>query len=230
MNEQFQVIGLSHQNCPVSIREQFYFSDEKIQQFLLQTSELFGIQEHFMLCTCNRTEYYFISEQNLFRELTRFLTLFAGLTISENDNLFFSIPKTEQTIDYFFEVAAGLHSKVIGDLQIATQIKQAYILANNLKFAGSFLHRLFHTVFHINKRIYQETSFRDGAASLSYAAADLIKQLLSTIPNSSILILGLGEMGSDVARNLSECNAKLVLCNRTKAKAEQLQQEIPQAE
>lgn len=82
-----------------------------------------------------------------------------------------------------------------------------------------------HTIFFSSKRVVQETSFRDGAASVSYAAAELVQNLASTIIEPKVLILGIGEIGADVCRHLSETELTVTICNRTKEKAELLAQE-----
>jgi glutamyl-tRNA reductase len=89
---------------------------------------------------------------------------------------------------------------------------------------GPFMHRLLHTIFFANKRVTTETAFRDGAASVSYAAVELMEELAVQVVNPKVLVLGLGEIGADVCRNLKG-NSKLEhisICNRTLAKAEEM--------
>jgi glutamyl-tRNA reductase len=132
----------------------------------------------------------------------------------------------EQAINHLFRVAIGLESQVVGDLQITNQVKSSYQWAADLNLAGPFLHRLLHAIFFTNKKVVQETGLRDGAASVSYATVELAEELLETTPNASVLILGLGEMGADVCRNMVNSNIKNVfVTNRTLAKAEVLAQE-----
>jgi glutamyl-tRNA reductase len=89
--------------------------------------------------------------------------------------------------------------------------------------AGPFLHRLMHTIFFANKRVAQETSFRDGAASTSYAAVALTEEVTRNINNPKVLILGLGEIGIDVCKNMADqAFAEITIMNRTRAKAERI--------
>ncbi|MEQ8925217.1 MAG: glutamyl-tRNA reductase, partial [Fulvivirga sp.] len=67
--------------------------------------------------------------------------------------------------------------------------------------------------------VVQETAFRDGAASVSYAAKELIEDLTSEFKEPKILILGLGEIGEDVCRNYVGTNKSVTIANRTKEKA-----------
>src|SRR5690606_2121242 len=69
----------------------------------------------------------------------------------------------------------------------------------------------------------QETSFRDGAASVSYAAVELVEHL---VINPKILVVGLGEIGTDVCKNLADKGIEdITLINRTRSKSEELAQE-----
>jgi glutamyl-tRNA reductase len=111
----------------------------------------------------------------------------------------------------------------VGDLQIPNQIKKAYQQAADLNMAGPYLHRLMHTIFYSNKRVAQETSFRDGAASVSYATVALAEELSQALPNPKVLILGLGEIGLDVCKNMEEKDfAEFTIMNRTIEKAEKI--------
>jgi glutamyl-tRNA reductase len=89
--------------------------------------------------------------------------------------------------------------------------------------AGPFLHRLMHTIFFCNKRVVQETSFRDGAASISYAAKDLADDITAGIASPKVLVVGVGEIGQDVCLNLVGSRLRNVtVLNRTPEKAEKL--------
>jgi glutamyl-tRNA reductase len=120
----------------------------------------------------------------------------------------------------------GVEAQVIGDMQIGNQVKNAYQWSADENMSGPFLHRLMHTIFFTNKRVVQETSFRDGAASVSYAAVQLIEELASDFLKPKILVLGLGEIGEDVCKNLADySNAEIFVCNRTFEKANQIAEE-----
>jgi glutamyl-tRNA reductase len=89
--------------------------------------------------------------------------------------------------------------------------------------AGPFLHRLLHSIFFTNKKVVQETSFRDGAASVSYAAAELVDGLTSDINQPKVLVVGLGEIGTDVCKNLAaNKNIDITITNRTLHTAQEI--------
>jgi glutamyl-tRNA reductase len=84
-----------------------------------------------------------------------------------------------------------------------------------------------HTIFFTNKRVVQETSFRDGAASLSYATTEMIQDLAAGNERAGILVLGVGEIGQDIVRNLRNTDFRqVVILNRTPEKAQKLAEEV----
>ena len=104
-------------------------------------------------------------------------------------------------------------------------VKNAYQWSADENMAGPFLHRLMHTIFFANKRVVQETSFRDGAASISYAAKELAEDLTIDIKSPKVLVVGVGEIGQDFCLNLAHSRIEHVtILNRTQEKAEKLAQ------
>jgi glutamyl-tRNA reductase len=222
----FKSVSISHRSAPLTIREMVALSEEESRAFTLKCKDLFGLQELLIVSTCNRTELYYTSQESISNDLIKALLIEKGLTnTSEYVHYFIQMDETNDSLKHLFEVATGLQSKVVGDLQIPNQIKKAYQLAADLNMAGPYLHRLMHTIFYSNKRVAQETSFRDGAASVSYATVALAEELAQAIATPKILILGLGEIGIDVCKNLEDKDfAEVTVMNRTFEKAERVAQ------
>lgn len=212
------------------MRELFSFDEQGCKRLLLDLKEKFDLAEALVVSTCNRTEIYYTSDidinQQLISHLIKNTEVGSQGDLSEYFNSFSS---NESAIKYLFEVSAGLHAQVVGDIQISGQIKDAYQWSADMNMAGPFLHRLMHTIFYTNKKITQETSFRDGAASISYAATELIDDVLNGNKNAKILLVGTGEIGEDTAKNLFSFGYEnIALCNRTQSKAVELAAKITQ--
>ena len=84
--------------------------------------------------------------------------------------------------------------------------------------AGPFMHRLMHTIFHANKRVAQESCFKDCHASVTQVAKKLVQQLLPD-HDSKILILGTGKIGEGLCRKLSKMGYDVSVSNRTEEKS-----------
>jgi glutamyl-tRNA reductase len=224
MQTKFQVVSLSHKSAPVHIRELISLDEAAIQRLLLKLKEFFSVQDALVLSTCNRTEIYYSHESDLSVELVKLIGIERGLSDAISYLDYFQILNEEkEAVSHLFRVSMGLEAQVVGDIQISNQVKRAYQTAADLELAGPFLHRLMHTIFFTNKRLVQETAFRDGAASLSYATIELIESLTQNIYQPRVLVIGLGEIGEDVAKNMVHLpTAQIKITNRTLSKAEEI--------
>ncbi len=220
MANQFRAISLSHQTASLAVREQVALNEEECKTLALRLNELLGVTEALLVSTCNRTEVYYVAPADRSDDLIKLLCLQKSLSPDEYRPFFRVMDQAAEAVRHLFEVAVGLHSKVVGDMQIPAQIKQAYQWAADVNMAGPYLHRLMHTIFFTNKRVAQETSFRDGAASVSYATVELIEALTQNISQPKVLIVGLGEIGTDVCKNLADkAFAEITVVNRTYTRA-----------
>ena len=225
MYNHFKSISLSHRKAPLAIREQLALNEDSAKGIMLRLKDFFDVTDVLTVSTCNRTEIYYSASEDLNEDIIKLLLIEKGISdVQPFLDYFERFSVGESAVKHLFEVATGLHSQVVGDMQIPNQIKHAYQWTADLNLAGPFLHRLLHTIFFANKRVAQETFFRDGAASVSYAAVELLEGLM---PNPKILVVGLGEIGSDVCRNLAQkADADVTIINRTRSRADILAQEL----
>ena len=221
MTENFKSLALSYKTAPLTIREQVSLNEAGAKQLLHFLRDYTPASDVLVVSTCNRTEIYYTAEKDLSQEI------FRGLALIKNpDNGFeqhFARYEGTACIRHLFEVAIGLDAQVIGDLQISGQVKKAYQWSADENMAGPFLHRLMHTIFFANKRVVQETAFRDGAASISYAAKELAEDLTAALRQPRVLVVGVGEIGQDFCLNLVESRLRdVTILNRTEEKAKAL--------
>ncbi|SDL94911.1 glutamyl-tRNA reductase [Catalinimonas alkaloidigena] len=228
MQSSFKAISLSHKNASVELRERVALDEGECRRLLDTVKEITEVTELLILSTCNRTEIYYSSDEDYSTEIIKLLALQKGLSAAELPLAQFNrLHEDDEAARHLFRVALGLESMVVGDMQIINQVKRAYQWTADANLAGPFLHRLMHTIFFANKRVVQQTSFRDGAASVSYAAVELVEELTMDMAAPQVLILGVGEIGRDVCKNLENSDLKNIrICNRTPAKAEALAQKI----
>ncbi|MCF0060081.1 glutamyl-tRNA reductase [Dyadobacter chenwenxiniae] len=225
MYNHFKSISLSHRNATLTIREQLALNEAEAKSMMLRLKDFFDVSDVLVVSTCNRTEIYYSASTDLNEEIIKMLLIQKGVSDLESFKGYFErFSEGQSAVQHLFQVATGLQSQVVGDMQIPNQIKHAYQWSADLNMAGPFLHRLLHTIFFANKRVAQETFFRDGAASISYAAVELLEGLM---PNPKVLIVGLGEIGADVCRNLAQRETtEVTIVNRSRDKADKLAEEL----
>ncbi len=217
MLDEFQGVGLTFREASISLRERVAYNETSAKLFLRKLKDILGLEEALLISTCNRTEIYFSSEEKRATEVLKLLAIDRDLNSPEVIN---SFRVYEEPVKQLFRVALGLDAQVLGDLQIINQVKTAYQWSADEQMAGPGLHRLMHTIFFANKRVVQETAFRDGTASMASVAVGLIEKITDQVADPKILIVGLGEIGLNILENLSDAYSDVTLMNRTGAKAE----------
>lgn len=219
-------ISINHRTASVELREELHLNEEEIRNFiLLQKGKL--LREGLVISTCNRTEVYGIPVDNntTTKELQDLVINYksgskAGLINFEN---FIS----KESVRHLFKVAAGIDSMLVGDNQIYKQVKDSFLIADELQFTGFFMRRVMDAATRVGKRAISETSISEGAVTVSYAAVQLIEKIFSTLNKKSALIIGTGETGEIAAKHLRDRGiGRLALTNRTFEKAEKLANEL----
>jgi glutamyl-tRNA reductase len=222
MTQNFKALVLTYKTAPVSIREQVSLNETVGKQLLQFIRDYTTATDVLVVSTCNRTEVYYAAEKDFSEEIFTGMALVKQLK-NRDFQAYFTQIEGKEAIRHLFYVSLGLDAQVVGDLQISGQVKNAYQWTADENMAGAFLHRLLHTIFFVNKRVVQETSFRDGAASISYAAKELAEDLTASFKNPKVLVLGVGEIGRDVCLNFQNSHiSDVIILNRTVDKAEKL--------
>src|SRR4051812_42734592 len=133
-------LGCSYRTTPVEVRERLAFNDEQIGRALDLLTARPG-WEAVLLNTCNRVELY-LAYPREGREpglnLTDFLAEFHGLPADEiRPHLYAHY--YQDAVRHLFRVAASLDSMLVGEGQIAGQVKRAYERAQAQGATGPLL-------------------------------------------------------------------------------------------
>jgi len=220
----FYVVGLNYRKTDAAIRGQFAVSNQQYVSILAQASAQ-QLNELFILSTCNRTEIYGFAahpEQLI------------GLICSEtkgNIEVFRErcyIKNGSGAIEHLFSVGAGLDSQLLGDYEIVGQLKTAVRFAKQNGSTGAFTERLVNCVLQASKSIKNQTMLSGGTVSVSFAAVEYIRETIKSITGKKILLLGIGKMGRNTSKNLSDYlgTNDITLINRSPEKAIDLATEL----
>ncbi|HDS30288.1 MAG TPA: glutamyl-tRNA reductase [Firmicutes bacterium] len=222
------LFGLSHTNAPLEIREHLGFKAPDAMRIMSELNSTDVFKENLLLSTCNRTEIYGITDEPE-GSLVRLKNKISDLHRIQPDLLkdYGYIYLNIKAVRHLFRVVAGLDSQVVGEIEILTQIKDAYRTASVAHVTGPYLNRLFQHCFRVGKRIRTETGISNGAISVGSIAVDLAKKILGNLRNKQALIIGAGDTGRLVARRFMEAGIdRFCISNRTHSKAEELGKEL----
>lgn len=213
------VVGVNHRTAPVEIREKLSFTESQTREALSFLGQRVG--EGVILCTCNRTEIYTVSKDEV-EGKEAVLELFSrnkGLSPEQAASLL-CCRFQRAAVRHLFRVSAGLDSMILGETQILGQVKEAYERACAAGTAKQISHALFQRAFRAGKRVHTETGINDKPASVSYAAVELARGIFGGLRDRAVLVVGAGEMSELTLRHLYEYGARRILvANRTRERA-----------
>ena len=224
MTKTFYVIGLSYKNADAELRGKFSL-DTNAKSTLLLQAEVVGIESLMVTSTCNRTEIYGFSNHPY--ELIKLLCDNSEGSVEELQEVIY-IYKNQEAVSHMFRVGTGLDSQILGDFEIISQLKTAFIQSKSAGLVNSFMERLVNSVIHASKKIKTETKISSGATSVSFASVQYIIRNVEDITNKNILLFGTGKIGINTCENLVKHtkHEHITLINRTKEKAEKLSQKL----
>lgn len=222
------LVGTDHRCSPVELREQVAYSGEAAEALLVHLVARPEIAETVVVSTCNRTEVYVYprDDEAAYHAVVDLAFTSRTPEIAEQGRLY--VKRGQEAAHHLMAVASGLESMVLGEPEIHGQVKQASVLADAVGTSGTLLQRLFRAALKAGSRARSETGITSGAVSLGYATVELARAIFNRLEEARILVVGAGETGRMVTRNLIEKGAsKVTVTNRTTARAEEFLREFP---
>lgn len=220
----FFALGVNHQTASVELRERIAFNAERLSTLLAEQRHHDCLNDMVVVSTCNRTEVYAITDH-----ADMVLNWLAQSNDIDVKQLLHHIYRYEnaQAVTHLMRVASGLDSLMLGEPQILGQVKSALALSRAAHTVSPGLNRIFEYAFYAAKRVRTETAVGSHAVSMGYAVAQLALQVFSNPQQLEVMVVAAGEMNSLVAKHLAEMGvAKIMICNRSRERAERLSREI----
>lgn len=220
----FYAVGLSYKKADAEMRGKFSLDDQSKTNLLLQ-AKAEGIESLIVTSTCNRTEIYGFAQHPF--QLIKLMCENSQGTVEDFQKVAF-VYKNSEAINHMFRVGTGLDSQILGDFEIISQLKNAFVKSKELNLANSFLERLVNAVIQASRKIKNETEISSGATSVSFASVQYIFKNVKDIASKNILLFGTGKIGRNTCENLVKHtkHEQITLINRTKEKAERLAKKL----
>ena len=215
-------IGINHKTAPVEFRERIYVQDVEIPALLAELRKT--LDEAVVISTCNRIEIYGVTTRtDLDLDFYKDLVIdFKNAREYVRREDFFGLISCA-ACQQLFRVTTSLDSKIVGDMQILGQVRDAFQLSEHYKSTGKILNQMFQRSFKIGKQVRTETNLHKGAVSISSAAVEVALGALGALANKKVLLIGAGAMARLSAEYLLKKSVgKLYITNRTHAHADAL--------
>ncbi|MCS6865420.1 MAG: glutamyl-tRNA reductase [Gemmataceae bacterium] len=219
-----RAIGCNVESATVELREKLAFDPVKTQKALAELNARYAA-EAVILGTCNRVELYLARPETMAPLhaplMAEFLSEVHGLPAQEIAPHLYEHADAA-AVRHLFRVASGLDSVVLGESQIAGQVKEAFEVAQKANATGAMLNTLFPAALRVSKRVRSETGISQGHVSVSSAAVDFVRQVFDTFTDKTVLVIGAGKMGRLTLNHLAELKpAAILVTNRNAARAEE---------
>lgn len=214
----YYCISFTHKNTDISLRERLSFSDEaKKNEFLRLLSIHENIEECLVISTCNRVEIVAYVKEACAEYIIKSLALLCNVdkeSLVQKADIF----EDSGAIHHLFSVASSLDSLVVGETQIAGQLKDAFAFALKNNFCAVYLSRAIHSAFKCAAKVRNETQISKNPISVASVAVAKAKELLP-LEGKSAIVIGAGEMGELAAKHLIAAGARVIILNRDIEKA-----------
>ena len=214
-------IGLNHTTAPVEIREHVVFEPNGLARALDELTALAGVEEAAIVSTCNRTELY-CALDSPDTDSQAIIDWFHGWHGVDAKSILHCLYECRDAdvVRHLLRVAAGLDSMILGEPQIAGQLKDAYRAAVAHDAIGPELGKLFQHAFAAGKEVRTETAIGASPVSVAFAAITLAKQIFGDLAPLHALMIGAGETIELAGRHLHGAGLRrLTVANRDSQRA-----------
>lgn len=219
------VVGCNHRSAELGLLERVAVPADELPKALHAVVSLEHVTEAVILSTCNRVEVY--AHVTRFhpglQEVRGWLAERGDIHPQELDALEYSY-HDDRAAAHLFAVAGGLDSMVVGERQIAVQVKHAMEVARAEGTARRVLQRVFRQAVRVGRRVRNESRIAEGASSMvevGLAAVD--RQRGVPLAGARVAVVGAGDLGGLTVRRVADLGAgHVTVWNRSTDKAERL--------
>ena len=204
--------GLEHSLAPISLRERLSFTKQQTAEMVQKIRSFPHILGCVLISTCNRTELYLscLEEQNP----GELLCQAAGAEYAPYRDVFVT-RSGKKAVKHLMEVASGLRSRIFGEDQIISQVKDAVAIARQAGTADSILETLFRSAVSAGKEVRTKVRLTSVPASAASMAVALLQEKLGELNGKKALVIGNGEMGRLSASLLERAGCRVSVTLRT---------------
>ena len=213
------LIGVNHRTAPVDVRERLSM-ENKLAEHIASLRELAGVEAGTIVSTCNRVEVVVSApSEDVISSIVNWLAERGGAARGELEKHLYVIRHAD-VVKHLFRVASGLDSMIVGEAQIAGQVKNAFQVSHDQYGLDGVLQQLFEQTMRVAKKVRTDTGIGEHAVSVPYAAVELAKKIFGDLSSVNVLIIGAGEMAELTAEHLAGFGPKQVfVANRAHERA-----------
>ncbi|WP_099467982.1 glutamyl-tRNA reductase [Konateibacter massiliensis] len=208
-----RMVGIDHDKASVEYREQFALTKTNCIKAMMKLKETNGINGCVILSTCNRTEIWISHEEHLDLPLKEYFCKLKGLDYASYEK-FLTERRELEAVNHLFNLACGIKSKVFGEDQIISQVKEALALARDNYCTDNVLEVLFRMAVTAAKKVKTNVKLSHVNYSVIDEAVSCLKREQIELRNKTCMVIGNGEMGKLSAMALKKEGADVTVTVR----------------
>ena len=211
-------VGLSHTGAPMALLERTALDPAAAEKLALDAAAAEFVDEAAVVSTCNRVEIYAAVDRfhNGVETLTALLAGHTGVPAAELVP-HLAVAYEDAAVRHLFAVTAGLASVVVGEPQIAGQVRAALRRGQDAETIGPVLNEVFQQALRTGRSVRARTGIDSAGPSLLAVALDLVGQLPAA---ARVVVIGAGSLAGLAAATVRRHGAgEVVIVNRSPDRA-----------
>ncbi|MCD7744888.1 MAG: glutamyl-tRNA reductase [Lachnospiraceae bacterium] len=208
--------GIDHSIAPIDIRTVFSFTKRSTEEAYAWLKQVKGIEGCVLISTCNRMELYLSTGEEFEGDVFDLLCGLRGLSrqLAQEYRSYFRIRQEREAVHHLFRLAGGLESRILGDDQIITQVKDAFTFAREHYAADHVLETLFRQAITAAKKVKTSDELSPSDQSVVRTAIRTLKEEGFTFEGKTCMVIGNGVMGKLAATQLQQQGADVTVTVR----------------
>jgi len=214
-------VSVSGCRASLSLLERLTFSRDNVRERLPVLQSLSGASALVVLSTCQRVELYATWQDAADpAALLRSLSADRGVPLDAVASAATSATG-EAAARHLLRVATGLESFVLGENEIAGQVRAAAEASRSVGAGGLELDRLMAAATSTSRRAHRHTALASTTRSVAEAGVAAAAELSGgALTGRRVLVVGAGEVATTVVDHATALGASVVVCNRTRRHAD----------
>ena len=208
-----QMIGIDHSVAEIDIRTIFSFTKKCTAEALEQLKQVKGVEGCVLLSTCNRMELWVSTNEDFSDDLYELLC-----RIREVDpgryRQYFKRREERDAVHHLFRLAGGLESRILGEDQIVTQVKDALAFARENFATDHVLETLFRQAVTAAKKVKTGIALSPSDQSAVHIAIQTLKEQGYIFEGKTCMVIGNGVMGKLAANQIRRQGADVTVTVR----------------
>lgn len=205
--------GIDHNKADVDMRSVFSITKSEAEQLIQDIKNINGIKGCVIISTCNRMELWLSTTRDWSGSPFDILCDYHGVSTDDYEEFFYN-KREYDAVDHLLKLTSGLLSRIIGEDQIITQVRNAVEQSRKVDGMDSVLEELFRIAITAGKKIKTEIVFSHANGSAMNSAVRMLQSRGLDFNDLKCMVIGNGDMGKLAAETLEKAGADVTVTVR----------------